>query len=201
MADAPYRASPSAETAPPREHVYDPKVVGRLAPGLLPLLILTAAGAIVGGAYDVAPIGFLGGLVVGVIVMLRIRKGSQPVRFRVEKGRLIVDRGASTVIADVLLEDLLDVSMTTDTYDPRDNIRGQVVGFGVQAPKQHPSNESRIAIQVRGKGSIFLSDQNTKHLEAEEQLGKIRAFLRKSEWIPIDERPPPSSEMPASSEI
>ncbi len=49
---------------------------------------------------------------------------------------------------------------------------------------------SRIAFEVDGRAEpIRLSEAYFSHMDSIEWLGKIRSFLRRQGWVPLDERP------------
>jgi hypothetical protein len=92
-------------------------------------------------------------------------------------------------LARIRLDDLEDVVLDSKTIRPV--IEGASV---VPATRFIDSKEAgeidvaRIAL-VAGDRTVLLNEEHIAHMTATESLGKIRAFLRKHDWVPLDERP------------
>jgi hypothetical protein len=58
---------------------------------------------------------------------------------------------------------------------------------------------ARIVVVAKGK-RVLLTEDFVTHMDASEWFGKIRVFLRKSGWLPADEREPVSEAPPSSDD-
>jgi hypothetical protein len=122
------------------------------------------------------------------IIQWRRSKNRPQATLRVDKGRLYVSGPAIGTPREVELRELLEVYLDTKTIQrlreapsPIPDLRflNQTVG-GQQ-------DESRIALEL-GDETLFLSEKRISHLEANEWFSKIRRFLRRHGWVPLDER-------------
>jgi hypothetical protein len=124
-----------------------------------------------------------------VPIVLRRRATSRPrATFRVEDELLLLSGPAFPVPRRVELRYLHEVHLDTKTIQrlrespspvPQLRFLNQSVG-GEQ-------DVSRIALEF-ANDTVFLTEERVSHLEANEWFAKIRRFLRRNGWTPIDER-------------
>jgi len=120
------------------------------------------------------------------VLWFRRRKVSS-FRFTVTEKTLTVRAGRHVEVV-VVLDDLLDVELDTETIR-----RVQESGSAIPAVRFAEAtagpevDQSRVVLVTRER-SVPLGATRTAHMHASEALGKIRVFLRKRGWIPLDER-------------
>lgn len=181
--------------------VYEPLGEDRARGRGIAAFQVVAIAAIAGAALSVlvAPwaglVGLIGmGGVAGYFVFGR-RRGAR-VTLRVEAGVLRVERGGEGVGA-FKLEELENV-----TLDVREIQRVEEGGSAIPAMRvidarvAAPVDKARIVLVARGREPITLSDDHLAHMDATEWMGKIRVFLRRQGWVPLDEREAPASAAP-----
>lgn len=126
--------------------------------------------------------------VVWPLVQRRRMKNRPRATFRVEGELLLLSGPAFPVPRRVELRFLEQVYLDTKTIQrlreapnpvPQLRFLNQSVG-GEQ-------DVARIALEFPND-TVFLTEERLSHLEASEGFSKIRRFLRKNGWIPIDER-------------
>jgi hypothetical protein len=116
----------------------------------------------------------------------------------VERGDLhVTNRTTKKPLVDVRLVNLLDVAL--DTKSIRKVVPGKDAIPAVQFINTSVGPEvdvARIVFHLADEQEpVRLSDQFLAHMDAVEWVGKIRSFLRKQGWVPVDEREaPPSSQ-------
>jgi hypothetical protein len=140
-----------------------PIVVPVFAAGLLAKLVSPTAG-----------LAALGAGVLGAIA-LAVRKPREG-RFilRVEGSALVVQRERSRTATTFPLADLLDVSLDRTKH---------AAGRGGAAERL------RLVLERRApEPPIFVPEDHTTPIEAQEWLANVRVFLRKNGWVPVDER-------------
>lgn len=102
--------------------------------------------------------------------------------------RTLTVRARRKVLAVVLLDDLLDVELDTETV--RRIQEGSSAIPAVRFAEATPGPEidqSRVVLVTKDR-PVALGEARTAHLHATESLGKIRVFLRRRGWLPRDER-------------
>jgi len=122
------------------------------------------------------------------LIQQRRSKSRPRATFRIEGELLLLSGAAFPVPRRVELRHLEEVYLDTKTIQrlreapnpvPQLRFLNQTVG-GEQ-------DVSRIALEF-ANDTVFLTDERISHLEANESFAKIRRFLRKNGWIPLDER-------------
>jgi len=182
---------------PPLELIVD----ARRAPGdssdgsgsaMAPVLGSVGAAALL--AKFVAP--WAGGVaLVTAVVFLYLRKKPDHGRFvlRVVGSELTVTREKlAEPILTLPLEDILAVNLDRTTRAAGGGGRG---GGGGGAPTERV----RLMLERRAPAEpIYVPDEHVTPLEAQEWLAKVRVFLRKHQWTPLDEREPEPESAPLS---
>jgi hypothetical protein len=181
-----HQASSEAGEAPPKELIVDAKP----APGdssdgsggaVAPIAISFAAAGLL--AKLVAPWAGLVAVVVAAIV-LYLRRPPQKGRFvlRVvhEKQLEIRREKESSPLSTIPLDEILSINLDTQT---------KAGGRGGSSQVER----ARLALERRSPADpIYVPEDHVTPLEAQEWLAKVRTFLRKNDWLPEDEREPPS---------
>lgn len=112
----------------------------------------------------------------------------RPITFRVEAGRLWIGRGDEAFFRGTLA-DLLDVELATRTIELVREGSSLVPATRFTNLEVGPAlDRSRLFLVLRDE-RIPLCDEELSHTEATEWAGRVRAFLRKHGWLPLDERP------------
>jgi len=116
---------------------------------------------------------------------------------RVEDGVLLVrPRGAKETLYRVRLLDLDDVVLQTKTVERVVDIATGNPYARTLNPQIAPKTDTnRIALEGRGEAEFALTDEYQSHSDTLDWFGKIRVFLRRNGWTPIDEREPPSGQV------
>lgn len=199
----PYRTNDQeavATRALPRELLY---VIGGAlgkqslwrSPRALSLLVLPIVGVLAVGRTDAAPL--VTGLVVLVVAIAlsgQIPKRATPrmagLLFRVVAGELEVasTTAPKTAVVRARLCDLRDVRL--DTRQIRKVESAPEAGGQFMTHHVGPELDvARIQLLIEGRERpIPLTDGFVAHMDAMEWMGKIRTFLRASDWLPEDER-------------
>src|SRR6185295_8416948 len=157
------------------------------------------------GGVIVAAAGFpsVGAALLGVASVLGIWRWRRApevagIAIAVERGDLrVTNRSTKKSLLDIRLVNLLDVAL--DTKSIRKVMPGKDAIPAVQFINTSVGPEvdvARIVFHLADEAEpVHLSDQFLAHMDAVEWVGKIRSFLRKSGWVPADEREaPPSSQ-------
>lgn len=149
-------------------------------PPLVTLLALSLVFHAAAGAF-----GFF--VVLFGSVWLRRRKEAGIV-FRVEGERLVVTQRGRRLHA-ASLDALLDVALDTRTIRPvREGTSLVPEVRYIQTTVGPEVDRSRIVL-VTTTQRIPLVDDDLAHMEAVEWVGRLRTFLRRAGWVPLDERP------------
>jgi hypothetical protein len=138
--------------------------------------------------------GLLGLVATGVIViwMWRRRKQADRIVLAVESGDLIVGAGGRP-IARMRLGDLEDVALDTKSIRPVQEGGSAVPAVRFIDSKVGPEIDVSRIVLVGGGRSMRLHEAHVAHMTATEWVGKIRVFLRKNGWVPLDETGPQSA--------
>lgn len=144
----------------------------------------------------VTPVAGLVGLVVtGSFFLWRWRKRAQTgtIVMTVEAGELVVQAGRRA-LARIRLGDLEDVALDTKAIRPVQEGGSAIPAVRFIDSKVGPEIDvARIVLVGEGR-SVRLHEDHVAHMTATEWLGKIRVFLRKNGWVPVDETGPKSAE-------
>lgn len=179
---------------PPAEFVYDDADRGRRRPPGVALLQAMSLPVGVAGILSmlVGPTAGLVGLVAsGALGIWWWRRPPPPgVVLRVEGGALIVQRGADKWPGiRYPLVDLVDVALDTKTIQRVEDGGSAIPGMRFVDSRVGPDLDiARIVLVPRVGEPMALTDERGAHMNATEWLGKIRVFLRKNGWVPMDER-------------
>lgn len=97
-------------------------------------------------------------------------------------------RTRGRVEAVVTLDDLLDVELDTETIRRIQESGSAIPAVRFAEATAGPEvDQSRVVLVSRDR-RVPLGETRTAHMHASEALGKIRVFLRKQGWVPLDER-------------
>lgn len=163
----------------------------------LPFGIAIALAMVVGPTAGLA--GLVGSSAFGLWSWRRGR--SDAVVFQVDGARLRIGP-ARRPLYDGALVDLLDVALDTKQIE-----MVQEGGSAIPAVRYIESrigpklDRARLELVIRDRSPVPLTKEFGPHMDVSEWAGKVRVFLRKHGWLPVDEREdesPPSSEEPAS---
>lgn len=117
----------------------------------------------------------------------RRRSPRRRILLRVASRELTAHEGRRE-LARVRLDDLEDVVLDTKT------IRQVVEGAGAEPAARFINSQVAAEIEVArialigGGRTVLLNEEYVAHMTATEWFGKIRTFLRKHDWVPLDER-------------
>jgi hypothetical protein len=141
--------------------------------------------------------GLIGGVAAAVFGVWRNKKAttSNPYLFRVDGGALrVIGSDGVREIARFDLEELLDVRLEIKTVKMVQEGSSLVpaVRF-IETKVADEVDTAKLALVGRDRPPVVLGDEYIAHMDATEQMGKLRVFLRKNGWVPADERPPDSS--------
>lgn len=183
--------------------VYEPMAEDRARGRGIAAFQLVAISAIAGAALAVfvtpwaGLVGMIGmAIAVGDFAFGR-RRGAR-ISLRVAAGRVRVERVTETV-GEFSLEELEDVTLDVREIQRVEEGASAIPAMRVlDARVSEPVDRARIVLVARGRPPLVLSDDYLAHMEATEGMGKIRVFLRKQGWVPLDERDGPDSAAPAS---
>lgn len=182
----PYR---TPATTPPRELVFEPAALAATVHSrVVAVPVLVAAGAValaVGFLFDrlTGLLGFLGTMVIGLLLR---RRPTSPV-LHVENAVLTVTRSHEPLLV-TSLEDLHDVALDTRTIRPVGQATGMVSHLRMVQTSVGPAvDRSRIVLVTRTT-ELSLCDEEIAHTEAVEWIARVRTFLRRAGWVPLDER-------------
>jgi hypothetical protein len=184
---------PEPDVAPAAELLYAP--VGRARessvvamfklfsfPALVALVLATLSSPTVGLAAMVATAG---------LMLWRWRRAphDHDVVLRVERGQVcLLAPGSRVTRATLPLDDLLDVTMDTRTITPVEEGDSAIPALRFAAARIGPEvDTARIVLVGRG-GSTPLTEAYLPKMDTTEWFGKLRVFLRRSGWVPEDER-------------
>lgn len=118
------------------------------------------------------------------------RKGDVLV-LRVDDGEVtLARRGAKEPRAAVRLEDIDDVILDTKTIRPQQESASPIVAVRFTEGQAGPATERARVVLVRAETGTWipLSATYAAHMHASELFAKVRVFLRKHGWRPLDER-------------
>ena len=186
----------SAKAAEPELSYFATGDERRTAAGIgfvvaLPLMAYAGVQVITGSIG----LGLLAGAVtVAWPVIARRRAKNRPrATLRVDSGRLYLSGPAFNEARTVELPDLFDVYLDTTTIQRVRDGSSPVPAVRVLNQTVDAAQDvSRIALELQSE-TLFLTEQRVSHLEANESFSKIRRFLRRNGWVPLDERPKPNT--------
>jgi len=151
--------------------------------------LFAVPGAIAVATAFVPPLAYVG-LAAGAAYgawQWRRRSRARSVVLRVSSRELTAHEGRRG-LARIRLDDLEDVSLDVKTIRRVVEGPGAVPGARfIDSKMSLDIDVARIAL-VGGGHTVLLNEEYIAHMTATEQLGKIRAFLRKHGWLPFDER-------------
>ena len=192
----PYREPASRDPdapAPPAELVFeseDPESRRGSSIAMFQIFSVPPLVAVVlAGVFS--PEAGLGGLVVSAIGAFvwwkRPRKTG--FTFRVDDLLTVTAMGASAPLVRVPLADVLDVKLDTKTIQRVQEGSSPIPAVRFSEATVGPEVDTcRVVLVTRADEFVALGDTFVAHMHATEWLGKIRVFLRKPGWLPIDER-------------
>ncbi|HYP89166.1 MAG TPA: hypothetical protein VEQ59_13460 [Polyangiaceae bacterium] len=189
----------TGDTAPPPDNVlhYFPEAelqrssVGAVYGLLSPLFAFAAVAAVTdsaaGGALAAVAVG-------GWFFWRRKRKKSVPrATFTINGTSLALSGQAFGAPLSLELEQLLDVYLDTETIRRvRENTGSAVPDLRfIDATVGDAQDVARIGLELQ-RDTLFLTKDRVSHLDASEWSNKIRRFLRRHGWLPVDERASPA---------
>lgn len=189
----PYRqpALPEPKPAPPPELIVSLAGADRRSSAVVTfqLFVLPLIAAMVLSAIATPTVGFVGLLVSAAYATWRWRRSrarSDSIVLSVASRKLTAQ--ASHLFLHMKLADLENVELDTRTIRPVQEGRTAVPNVRFIESQVGPEVDiARIVIVGEGR-RVALHDDYIAHIHATEWLGKIRAFLRKHDWLPLDER-------------
>lgn len=168
-------------TDPPRDFIVDAKPAPGDASsgsgsGMAPIVIPVIAAGFLAKYWNLSAAVVVLGLGIAFYV-LRQKPDLGRFVLRVEDGAIVVQRErAKEPVTRVAIEDVIDV--TLDKEMQAAGGRG-----GASAERVH------IALHRREpEAPILIPDARITPIEGQEWQGKVRVFLRKHGWLPLDER-------------
>lgn len=149
-----------------------------------------------------SPEAGLGGLVVsavGAFVWWK-RPKRDGFTFRVDDVLTVTASGGKEPLVRLPLADLLDVKLDTKTIQRVQEGSSPIPAVRFSEATVGPEVDTcRVVLVTRRDEFVALGDTFVAHMHATEWLGKIRVFLRKHGWLPIDERDKRDSRDPRDS--
>ena len=163
------------------------------------VFVLVLGGCMTWLGWDPGPSALVGAAVMAVVValvFLRARRSaaSEVTRLRVDGHELEVwapgsasaSRGLGSRIP---LVDLRDVVLDSESIERVIDGTSAVPALRFSDPRVAPPLDvARIVLSFRDGSVVPLSSERFSHLETAEAYGKMRVFLRKNGWQPVDER-------------
>ncbi len=182
----PYRTPP---TTPARELVFEPAPLAATAHSRLvpvPVLVVAVLVAVV-GSFVIDRLAGLLGFLVTLAVGFAVRRRPAQLVLRVENEALTITRGKASLLTSSL-EELHDVALDTRTIRPVGQATGMVSHLRMVQTSVGPEvDRSRIVVVTKG-GQLPLCEEEIAHTEAVEWMARVRTFLRRAGWVPLDER-------------
>jgi hypothetical protein len=180
--------------APSPEHVlqYFPEAepqrnsVAAIYGLLAPLFAFALVGVLSGSEW----IGSAAGAAVVAVYLWRRRhqRRSPRATFTVDGSVLKLSGPAFRPSLTLELSQLLDVYLDTKTISRVQESAGPIPDLRfINATVGGEQDTARIALELE-HDTLFLTEERSSHLDANEWFGKIRRFLRKHGWVPDDER-------------
>jgi hypothetical protein len=156
----------------------------------MPMLLAAVSGWVLGPVAGTAAL--TGGLAYSVWAW-KTRKKIGGAVLRIDEGVLVVTRSSKSARDDRFrLDDLADVALDIKTIQ-----RVMEGGSAIPAVRFIDAtvgpkvDTARIVLVSQSGVEVRLTDEYLPHFAAAEWMGKIRVFLRKSGWVPEDEREEP----------
>lgn len=180
-----------SETPPPELHyvAIDRSRRGNSATAsfkLFALPILVGIAVLVVGTPELSLAAMIASAV-GSVVWWRRAPTAGSVVLRVDDGVLrVLARGGR----DALRAPLADVDVELDSESEERVQEGSAMVADlrfISAAVGPPVETARIVVVAKGQ-RVPLTEERVPHMDAAEQYGKIRVFLRKHGWLPRDER-------------
>lgn len=104
----------------------------------------------------------------------------------IESGELIVHAGRRP-LARARLRDIEDVALDTKSIRPVQEGGSAIPAVRFIDSKVGPGIDVARIVLVGDGRSVRLHEDHVAHMTATEWVGKIRVFLRKNGWVPLDE--------------
>ncbi len=138
--------------------------------------------------------GLVGLVAAGAFLVWRWRRRGDPdtIVMVIESGELVVHAGRRPV-ARVRLRDVEDVALDTKSIRPLQEGGSAIPAVRFIDSKVGPEIDVARIVLVGEGGSVRLHEDHVAHMTATEWVGKIRVFLRKNGWVPLDETGAPSA--------
>jgi hypothetical protein len=177
---------------PTSQQLDGPKglLVGAIAG--IPLVVLVTVSVLVSPTASVP--AFV--VVLAALVFWYRRRPKHDVLLSIADGVLTLQSAQATTT--VRLDDVLDVSLDRETQTRIEYGTSATTALSTISVSSVEIAPRHILLVRRGVGPIKLGEPILE-AHATEWMGRVRAFLRRSEWIPEDERPPVSSSVRPSS--
>jgi hypothetical protein len=182
------------EPAPPAELVHAPvlRATDRSAAlGLVELGATAGLGGVAVGALVSPAAGLAAAVLFGAGLVLWRRRAGSGVVLRVDEGLLEVRRRPSReVVARLRLVDLLDVALDTKPENVIQEGASTIPAVAFAESRVGATIDKARIVLVRSlpELSFPLTEGRGSYSEAADELGRIRVFLRKHGWVPLDER-------------
>lgn len=189
----PYREPASREPdepPPPAELFFESEDAEARRNSIQLLLAVPALVAVVLGGI-VSPEAGLGGLVVSGVGAFAFwkRPRKHGFVFRVDEVLTVTESASGTTLVRVPLDGLFDVRLDTKTIQRVQEGSSPIPAVRFSEATVGPEVDTcRVVLVTRGDEFVSLGDTFVAHMHATEWLGKIRVFLRKHGWLPLDER-------------
>jgi hypothetical protein len=146
-----------------------------------PLLVAAALAVFIGGTAG--GVGF--GATLGYSVW-SFRRQRERASLTIEQGILTIKiRGKSTRLR---IEEIVDVELDIKKIQRVQEGSSMIPAVRFVESSVAPEVDTARVVIVGESGRVRLSDAYVAHVDAVEWLGKIRVFLRKNGWLPVDER-------------
>jgi hypothetical protein len=132
--------------------------------------------------------GLLGLVATGAFFVWRWRRRGDldTLVMSIESGELVVTRGRRS-LARLRLRDVEDVALDTKSIRPVQEGGSAIPAVRFIDSKVGPEIDvARIVLVGEGQ-TVRLHEDHVAHMTATEWVGKIRVFLRKNGWVPLDE--------------
>jgi hypothetical protein len=159
--------------------------------GLVEVFAPAGLGGVAVGALVSPAAGLAAAFLVGAGLVLWRRRAGGGVVLRVDGGLLEVRRRPSReVVARFRLVDLLDVALDTKPENVIQDGASTIPAVAFAESRVGATIDKARIVLVRALPELTfpLVEGRGSYSEAAEELGRIRVFLRKHGWVPLDER-------------
>jgi hypothetical protein len=189
----PYRipSRPDKALAPPAKHVYMPihrEALNSAAPGCIAFVPIGVGIIIAGLGFPI--VALIGAIATGVGLWVFFKKNRNRGRvlFTCDDGYVMIQWLGSSMGDQLSLGELDDIVLDTKTIERIQDGSPMVPALqAINATVAPPTDTARIVLKTESR-TVYLTEEFLSYTETADQIAKLRVFLRKHGWVPIDER-------------